>query len=368
MSMFAIPSLATIAERVRKSFRAELPGSDAHVWPNNLNPTAKVIAGAIFAVYLRLDFVARQIFAATAEAEWLDRHGAEFGMSRLAASKAVGSATFTATAALTVPPGAILQRADGVQFTTTSGGQLLSAGTLTLPVEASSAGQDGTTLEGTALTAVSGLVGSATIAVAAGGLSGGADLEGDEAFRARILFRKRFPPHGGAAPDFVMWATSIAGVTRAFVERRYAGSGTVRVFPMTDGSTANGIPSTAKVAEVATYIATVAPAGAQVVVAAPAAVQVDVIIQGLSPDTAAVREAVRAELRDAFRRQARVSGIDSPHPAMPWLATPQTFSRSWVWQAVANATGEESHAILQPSADLVIPAGSMAVLGSVDFL
>jgi uncharacterized phage protein gp47/JayE len=366
--MFSIPTLGELAERVRNSFRAELPGSDAHHWPNNLNPTGKVFAGAMFGIYLRLDFVARQIFAATAEAGWLDRHGLEFGMSRLAASKAAGTVTFTSAGALTVAPGAIVQRSDGAQFLTASGGTLASAGTLSLPVVAAAAGQAGTTLAGATLTTVANVVGTATVAVDAGGLVGGADAESDTAFRARILFRKRFPPHGGSAPDFVMWASSIAGVTRVYVNRLWSGAGTVRVYPLTDGATASGIPSAAKLSEVEAYIDLVAPAGADVTVSAPTAVQIDVIIQGLSPDTTAVREAVRAELRDTFQRLSKVSGSDTPHPAMPWLATPQTFSRSWVWQAVANATGEERHVILQPSADVVIAAGSMAVLGSVDFL
>ena len=64
---FAIPSLAALTDRVRRAFRANLPGTDAWVWPNNVTPTAKVIAGATFEIYGRLDYVQRQKFAITAD-------------------------------------------------------------------------------------------------------------------------------------------------------------------------------------------------------------------------------------------------------------------------------------------------------------
>ena len=102
----AIPSLADLAARVRDAFRSELPGSDATVWPNNLGPTAKVIAGGLWAIYLRLDWIAAQIFAATAEGYWLDRHAAEYGMSRQAAALSSGTVVMTASAAASIASGA----------------------------------------------------------------------------------------------------------------------------------------------------------------------------------------------------------------------------------------------------------------------
>ena len=364
---FAIPSLTALTDRVRHAFRANLPGTDAWVWPNNVTPTAKVIAGAVFEIYGRLDYVQRQKFAITADGEGLDRHGEEFGLARRAAEAATGSVVFTAAEAIAVAPGAILTRADGASFTVAAAGSLPASGTLALPVVASAPGKSGNTAAGAPLGVASGVSGAATAAVDDFGLVGGTDVEGDEAFRARILFRKRNPPHGGSPADYVMWCTAVAGVTRVFIERRWIGAGTVRVFVLTDDLTPGGIPSALKVEEVDAYVQTLAPAGANVSVVGPAAFPIQVEVNGLSPDTPTLREAVLAELRDAIGRLGRVAGTDTPHPVMPYLATPQTFSRSWLWQAVANASGEERHSIAAPSADLAIPAGMIPTLGTVTF-
>jgi uncharacterized phage protein gp47/JayE len=80
-----------------------------------------------------------------------------------------------------------------------------------------------------------------------------------------------------------------------------------------------------------------------------------------------VQEAVRAELASTFRRLGRVAGNDDAFGAMPYLASPQSFSRSWIWQAVANASGEERHAITSPNADIPLAAGEFPVLGTVTF-
>lgn len=365
---FSIPSLSDLVERSRSAFRTYLAGTDAWIWPNNINPTAKVLGGAMYELHQRLAYVERQKFASTAEGEWLDRHGFEIGLSRNPAAKATGTVTFTSTGAFTVAPGAVLARTDGVQFATTLGGQLLIAGTLSLPVVAVVAGKAGITPSGTPLSIVSNVVGSATVAVDASGLVGGADDEDDEAFRARILFRKRFPPHGGSAPDYVEWATEVPGVTRVYVERTWNGAGTVRVFPITDGATSNGIPSGPMVAAVKSYLEARAPAGAVLTVAAPVAQQIDMIVSGLSPSSVEVREAVKAEVADTFRRLGRVAGNDSEHPAMPFLATPATFSLSWIWQAIANATGEQRHKLIIPNDDTVVASGSMPVPGSITFI
>jgi uncharacterized phage protein gp47/JayE len=365
--MISIPSLSDLAARVRNSFRTELPGSDAWLWPNNLSPTAKVIAASLFNVYLRLDYVARQIFAATAEGQWLDRHATEFGLSRRPASLALGNLIMTATAAANVFAGAVFQRSDGVRYTAAGGATLLGAGTASVPVTAAAAGSAGNIIAGTTLTPVSGVTGTATFAVDGDGLGTGADLESDDALRARILFRKRNPPHGGAAADYVMWGTAIPGVSRVFVERLWLGAGTLRVFPVTDGLTVGGVPTAAIVSAVTANIAANAPAGAQVTVVAPTAQPINVTITGLSPNTTAVQTAVLAELRDMFQRLGMVAGIDTPVAGMPFLATAQTFSRSWLWQAIANAAGEERHSVTLPAADVTIAAGSIPVLGTVTF-
>lgn len=376
--MFAFPTLKDLMQRTRQSFRANLKGSDAWVWPNNVYASAKVIAGAAFEVFGFAAYIEKQIFAHTApDLESLTEHGIEYGIPQNPAAPANGTVIFTVTDNVTVVTNAILQRADGVQFIVTAGGVLPTSGTLALPVIAAVDGAAGNTADGTSLAIVSGVTTSSTTAptcaVDGNGLALGADVEDIESYRARILFRKRNPPHGGSAADYVLWAGQVSGVSffldrpTVYVERLWQGPGTVRVFPLMYDLYPDGIPLAGDVTRVQNYIETVRPAGARVTVAAPIAVPVNVTISGLQPNTTDVQGAVVAELQDTFIRLSRVAGIDTNFGNMPYLAYPTSFSLSWIWQAVANATGEQRHKIVAPAADIALFPGQMATLGTVTF-
>lgn len=364
--MFQIPSLTDLSTRARSAFRTYLRGSDAWLKQNNISVSAKVIAGVAYEVFGFADYIAQQIFVTTADSESLDKHGAEYGMARRPAGPGYGSLLLTSTDAASVAAGGVLRRTDGVEYLALSAAAISGAGSFSVDVVAAVDGEAGNASAGTSLEAVSGVTGPVEIEVAAGGVAGGTAVEGDESFRARILFRKRNPPHGGAPADYVQWATDVSGVTRAFVERRWNGTGTVRLFVLMDNLYANGIAPVGEIERVAEYIDGVAPAGAIVTVAAPVAKIIDVQISGISPDTTSVREAALDELRDAFARHSRVAGIDTG--GMSFLAKPATFSRSWLWQAVANAAAEERHSINLPVVDISLNPGEVPVLGTVTFI
>jgi uncharacterized phage protein gp47/JayE len=369
--MFAIPSLRESVERARQAFRSNLPGSDAWIWPNNINPTAKVFGGIEHLLFGFADYVQRQKFALTADSENLDLHGEEFGLARRPAAPAAGKVDIVTTAALVVAAGAIFRRADGAEYFATIGGSTPTPGTLTVDVVAATDGKASNAIAASPLSIESGVTGagqdSATASVAAAGILGGVDVEDDETFRARILFRKRNPPHGGSAADYVIWASEVSGVTRVFVERLYSGAGTVRVFPLMDDLYVDGIPQPSDIERVAAHLETVQPAGALVTVAAPLAVPVPISIGGLQPYTTDVQEAIRSELRAAFRLNSRVAGIDSSISSMPYLASPTSFSRSWIWQAIANASGEMRHRVDAPANDVALGSMQIATLGNVSF-
>jgi uncharacterized phage protein gp47/JayE len=369
--MFAIPSLPDLVTRARKAFRTNLPGSDSFIWPNNINPTAKVLGGLVHEVFGFADYVQKQKFALTADSENLDLHGEEFGLARTPAGPAQGPIDFVAPVGpLTILDGALVQRSDGIQYRVVSGGTLPGAGTLTVTAIATTDGATTSAISDTPLEILTGLSGddTTTCNVNAAGILGGTDVEDDDSFRERILFRKRNPPHGGAPADYVLWAREVSGVTRVFVERRFAGVGTVRVFPLFDDLYPDGIAPGAVIANVQDHIDGVAPAGATVTVAAPVAVPINVTISGLVPNTTAVQQAVTLELRDAFRRLSRVAGIDRVIGGLDYLAYPTSFSRSWIWQAVANASGEQRHAITLPSGDITLAPGQIATLGTITFV
>lgn len=373
--MFAIPSLRDLVERARQQFRTDMPGSDAWLYPNNIGPTAKVFAGLMHMVFGFADYIQRQKFALTADSENLDLHGQELGMSRRPAQPARGFVKVSTTIGVAIAAGAVFRRSDGVEFLTVAPVARDGAGDVSVEVVAAIDGSAATTVQGAPLEIVSGVTGDdlATAQADAGGIVNGLDIEDDETFRERILFRKRNPPHGGSAADYVLWCAEVAGVSflqgqpTVFVERLYNGPGTVRVFPLMFGLYANGIPAPTDITRVQEHVAALQPAGAMVTIAAPSAVPVDITITGLSPDRTDVREAVLAELRDMFIRRSRVAGIDQNNGNMPYLAYPTSFSRSWIWQAVANASGEDRHIITAPAADVALVAGQMATLGDVTF-
>jgi uncharacterized phage protein gp47/JayE len=357
---FQIPTLQELAQRTANAFRANLKGSDARLWPNNVAVSAKVIAGAAWEPFAFLDYISKQFLAQSAEGRWLDRHAAEYGMARLAPTFATGQALLTGDPNVAVPAGIVLQRADGLRYEVTAGGTTSGLGALTVPVRALTAGRAANATSGVALVLtapVSRINSEAEVAPAGIGL--GADLESDESLRARILHRKRLPPHGGAAHDYVAWAREINGVTRVYVDPVTADNERedVGVWFLMDDLYVNGIPQAADVAAVSAYIETVRPAGALVAVSAPVPATQNITITGLSPDTTQIRDAVILELRDLMRRDGRVSTETEPY----------VLRRSKITEAISIAAGESHHTLTTPNADVTLSTGQIPVLGTVTF-
>lgn len=356
---FAVPSLEDLARRTARAFRSNLKGSDARLWPNNVAVSSKVIGGAVWEPFAFLEYIARQIFAASAEGRFLERHAYDYGMARLPASYAEGSVTLTGDASIAIPAGLDLERADGVLYTVIESGITSGLGSVTLKIRCKTAGKAGNAQPDVALVLTAPFARlNSDAAVAASGIGGGADIESDESLRARVLFRKRMPPHGGAAHDYVAWARDINGVTRVFVDPVTSTNGrsTVAVYFTMDGTYANGIPQAADVSRVAAYIDGVRPAGALVDVMPPVAVAVPISISGLSPDTTAVRDAVRAELADLFQRVPVAT-----------LTAPFSLYKSKVIEAISAATGEDHHTVTLPAGDVEADPGTLLTLGTITF-
>jgi uncharacterized phage protein gp47/JayE len=362
-------SLRELVTDTVRAFNANLPGADAALARNNLKPTAKIIGGVRYELERFAAFAADQRFVLTCADDQLDRHGAEMkpAVPRKGATPAKGPVTVTATTAITLDTGATLTRSDGAVFTVDAGIVLAGAGSATVQVTAAVAGANGATDADAVLAASAGLTGTATFAVAADGLGGAADREEPDAYRARLLFAKAFPDHAGAPADWLRYALAVPGVTRAFIEPLGHGRGTVVIYPFFDLSRPNGIPLESDRQAVRLALREAGAGAALPVVRIPEAVPIDITFSGLSPNTPEVQAAVAAEIATTFFRNSRVSGLAEPHPSMPFLATPEIFSRSWLWQAAANASGEQRHVLVTPTTDTTLTAGQTAVPGSLTF-
>lgn len=361
---FTMPDLKTLSQKTRNAFRAELPGADAWVWPNNIYVVAKVFAAIVYDLFLRLRWIDKQRFAQTATLEGLLMMGIEYNLPMNGATYAQGYVLVPCAYPYTVPVGTVFARAsDGITFVSTaevSVVQYSTASAISVPVVCQTVGKIGNCLAGASLaTTLSGLTDSAsTVTVGDSGIGQGADAEDVESYRQRILFRKQRPPMGGSQDDYWRWCKEVPGVTRVFVRGNAYGPGTVGVWFLMDGIYAGGIPQASDVANVASHIARLSPVTANVIVQAPVASYVDVTVKGLYPDTNVNRQAVAAELLAVFQNSAR--------PGLPGDAF--TLYHSWLEQAVSNATGVKfNEGVTSPSADVEFTAGLMPVLRSVSF-
>lgn len=346
---FTTPTLPALISRVTADVVSRLELTAPLLARDPAKVLAEVFANVVHGNYGYLRYIIRQFFAHLANEKWLARHGAEYGVPRKAASFAVGSVDFTGTDTTVIPAGTLLQTSAGAQYATDADVTIV-AGVATASVTAVEAGIAGNAAAATALTLVSPITGVSSAVVASGGITGGVDIEPLEDWRTRILQRKRNTPMGGAASDYIRWALTVSGITRAWVND--LGAGTVNVRVVMDDQPGTILPGQPKLDEVAAYIDTQRPVTASVNVLAPTLVPIDITI-ALTPNTTEVQTAVTAELVDLLRREA---------------APGSTILLSHIHEAISTAAGETDHDLPAPVADVNTQAGEIAVLGTITFV
>jgi len=346
---FSRPALADLIQRVRNDMISRL-GTDDVLRRSDSEVLTRVMAGVTHGLYGFIDWLSRQVIYDTAEAEFLERWSSIWKVSRKEAEAATGTCTFTVQAGAVIPAGTLLQALDGVQYQLTADATI-SAPTATAPIEAVIAAAAGNRTAGERLSLVSPVVGVQSAATA-GELSGGADIELDDALRARLLARIQQPPQGGADFDYETWALEVAGVTRAWVYPAALGLGTVVVRFVRDNDTTL-IPDVAEVATVQAYLDARRPVTAQLTVVAPVAAALNFSIQGLVPATTTVQAAVQAELTDLLLREAIPGG---------------TILLSHIRAAISAATGETDYALLAPAANVTNTVGNISTMGAITWL
>lgn len=361
-----LPSLPDWRTQLRNFLAARL-GTDPTRRNSNANVIADMTAGGLYQEGRYVTNVAEQLFVETCDASYLDRYGARFGMQRTPASQALGNAVFSGVNGIPIPSGTLLLAADGVtQFATTSTVTIASS-TATAPILSSAGGAAANLAPSSPLglvVAIANVNPSAT--VDGSGTTGGADIEGDESFRARILYRQRNPPRGGAPSDYYAWARSQPGVTRAWVFPLKRGAGTVDVTMMYD-LRVSPLPLSGDVTTMEAFLATVAPVTADAGAFIPTADTVDIEITDLTPDTVDTRAAVSAELRDLFARRATPGGaalgdgIDADNVA-------GELYLGQIEGAIQGALGVAHFSLTDPTADITSATGHIPQLGTIAFV
>lgn len=344
------PTLKQLIDQGAIEFESRLPGVLVRLRIGLLGVLNRVIAGGLSALYKYAERLNKQVWADTCDAEELPKHGARWGVPQIEAAAATGVVQFAGTDGATIPLGTVLQRTDEVQYSTDALGTI-AGGVALVPVTAVEAGQGGNAVVATQLTLTTSVPNVNALATVSTEISGGADVEKPEPWRARILARKRKPPQGGNEDDYVAWALEVPGVTRAWVYPGELGPGTVVVRFVRDDD-ANIIPDAAEVAAMQAALDKKRPVTAIVTAVAPVPVSQNFVIQ-LTPDNLATQEKVTAELTDLYRREAK--------PAGTMLLTHQR-------EAISIAEGETDHVLVSPTANQTHTTGQLPVVGGFTWL
>jgi len=193
------------------------------------------------------------------------------------------------------------------------------------------------------------------------GILDGTDVETDDALRARLLDRIQNPVANFNVAQITARARRVSGVTRVFVQENTPAIGQVTVYFLRDLD-ADPIPSAAEVDEVEAELIAIKPAhtaDSDVIVSAPTAVETDFAFSSITPDTPAMRTAIRASLTDFFATVPEVG-----------VAVQEDAYRSAIFNTLDPSTGNRvtSFSLSSPAAgNLTATGAQIRTLGSVSF-
>ena len=181
---FARPSPANIRDRMGAEIAVVLPGADARLRRSMEEVLVRSMAIASHELHGYIEWASAQILPDTAEDEVLARHAAIWGLTRIAATAAIGAVTFTGTAGAIVPANTELRRGDDARYLLAADVTIGGGGTGTGNVTARVAGAAGNAQAGVSLQLVAPVAGvQPSVVVAAGGLGAGVDAESDANLR-----------------------------------------------------------------------------------------------------------------------------------------------------------------------------------------
>lgn len=249
-----------------------------------------------------LDYMPNRFFPTLASGEDLTLAAANFGVVRKGATAATVTLTITGDAG-TVIDGSIKAAAGDMIYDCASA-VIPDSGSVDVTATCETAGAEGNVAVGTVTELLDAYAGidSVTNALAA---TGGADEESDEDLLERVKARWQSPSTGGNRADYITWALSVDGVSRAIALNPSAGH--VSVYIVATGNTA---ASSALISSVAAYIETVRPIGAAVTVASATAVPINASVTATIADGYTVAS-VKASITEALKSYIAGLGLEA---------------------------------------------------------
>ena len=361
--MFTRPTLQEIIDRIEADIKTRIDSPASFLRRSVLKVLARVYAGAVHLLYGNIQYNKDQIFISTADTDYLQIHASEYGITRTAAVKATGQGTATGVIGTAIPNYAELQNSDGVVYVISPGVSIGAGSSVTVNFSAKIAGADGNDNAGTVLSFVSPIANiTSTVIVGGSGIENGWDEESDDELRARILERRRQPPHGGADFDYVAWMLEVPGVTRAWCIPLYMGIGTIGCAFVRDGD-ADIIPSSAEKTTVRNYIISHADPVTGKIIGMPVTAEPGLYIIDISkktvnlsisiyPNTSDIQSEVLSKLNDLIVTEGGAG---------------QTIYLSEIGAVISAAIGENRHRILYPLTDISATTAQIHVLGEISW-
>jgi len=313
-------------------------------------PLSAAWARACHGLHGHLDWSVLQTSPLTCELERLYDYAALYSVPRLDATAAIGTVTAAGIPGVTLLAGSVARGSNGLDYQVVSAVAIGAGGTAAAPVRCTSTGIATNLQAGLALMLTAPVAGiSSTLTVAAGGLTGGADDEIMDDWRARVAEEWQTlttdGARGGKPRDYVYWArTAHPSVTGALVQLHTLGLGTVIVRPVCNGLL-NRLPTAAVLSSVSDYLTAIAPL-ADVRVVAP-------VVHALS---------VTLALAPAVNTAANHSAIFDAISALVLTESGNgaVISLAEIDGAVSSVTTQYTR--LAPTADTAAAAGEIFVL------
>jgi uncharacterized phage protein gp47/JayE len=344
------PTLQTLINRISGDIEGGIGATAPLLASSVLTVLARVFAASCHLLWGYLSFIAQQVMPDTAEAEFLERWAAIYGIYRNPATYAAGEVQVSGTNTTVVPAGTVFIAAGGTEYASAAD-QTIALGVATCNITALTPGSVGSLANGQVINLLQPIAGvNSAGVVQAAGLIPGNDAETDSALRTRLLERIQNPPQGGSLADYIEWmlANPTIAVLNCWAYGDYGGAGTVGVtFSIPGGG--GPVPSGGQVTAMQAYLDVLAPVTAEVICFAPTLVSVACTIH-ISPDTTALRAAVSSSLADYFTNSG---------------APGTTLYLSQINEAIASVPGIVDHTLTVPAASVVLTNSQIAALGVI---
>ncbi|WP_310611265.1 baseplate J/gp47 family protein [Limnohabitans sp.] len=316
-------------------------------------PLVAAWARACHGLHGHMDWAVLQTSPLTCELERLYDYAALYAVDRLLARPASGNVTVTGSLGATLLSGAVARSNEGVDYVVTAAVTLPASGSALATVRCMANGLTTNLGGGQVLTLTAPAAGIAsTLTVVGGGLTGGADDEQVDDWRARVADEWRTlvedGARGGKLTDYVFWAKAAhPSVTGALVQAHGVGVGSIVVRPICN-TLPDRLPTTAVLQAVSSYLATEAPPG-DVRVFAPVVHAVHLrILLGASINTQANQTAVNESLIDLINSKADDSAI---------------LTLVEIDEAISMVTSQFT--LASPTADMASSSGEVFVLREI---